>query len=409
MGRQITPNIMMSHFKSAGLSADHIQLLFNPEDAQDVKLAFDMLKDIWNIPQLQPQGSSKTPGFLETRESLWILGKMLYHMIFPYLCVDLSLSEQVKHLSAATHLAMVLYKLAGKDFIPTNLYIDLIIMVKNVLFCIAKTRVNDPDGKFWIILLGTDRLEELFSILRTMIGNDANLDVYQLVCCLVGTTEVSNILAKYPKWDCSPRQLKLPSLSRESKVIPDSADHIKLACWWENVKVKKISLQTSWNCGRHLVEQDSDTIKSTLQELVVSKSSSVWFFDHFGWILNQTGGPVQANWPNSELDLQFSSECSPVQVQRGLNHEPNSNLNNIIKIILIDIIIVQRTWQRGKSPMSHWRGGFPLCHVKQVRRNPPTLHWISQSDTMKRIPPMSHRKSLSDMAKGETPSPRWKC
>lgn len=148
MGRQITPNIMMSHFKSAGLSADHIQLLFNPEDAQDVKLAFDMLKDIWNIPQLQPQGSSKTPGFLETRESLWILGKMLYHMIFPYLCVDLSLSEQVKHLSAATHLAMVLYKLAGKDFIPTNLYIDLIIMVKNVLFCIAKTRVNDPDGKF---------------------------------------------------------------------------------------------------------------------------------------------------------------------------------------------------------------------------------------------------------------------
>lgn len=45
-------------------------------------------------------------------------------MVFPYLCVDLSLSEQIEHLSAAAHLALALYKLAGKDFIPTNLYID---------------------------------------------------------------------------------------------------------------------------------------------------------------------------------------------------------------------------------------------------------------------------------------------
>jgi hypothetical protein len=48
MGCRITPNIMMAHFKSEGLSADHIRSLFNPDDAQDVKLAFDMLKDVWN-------------------------------------------------------------------------------------------------------------------------------------------------------------------------------------------------------------------------------------------------------------------------------------------------------------------------------------------------------------------------
>jgi hypothetical protein len=70
---------------------------------------------------------------------------MLYYMIFPYLCVDLSLSEQVKHLSATAHLALALYKMARKDFIPTNLYIDLIIMIKNVLFCIAKAKVDDPN------------------------------------------------------------------------------------------------------------------------------------------------------------------------------------------------------------------------------------------------------------------------
>jgi hypothetical protein len=74
--------------------------------------------------------------------------------------------------------------LAGKDFIPKNLYIDIMIMIKNVLFCVCKAKVDDPDGEFWIILLATDRLKELFRILRTMVSNDANLDILQLVCHL---------------------------------------------------------------------------------------------------------------------------------------------------------------------------------------------------------------------------------
>jgi len=261
---RVMPGILKDHFKSSGLSVDHVRSLFNPNDQQDVKLAFDMLKDIWSMPRIS---TNPHPGFQKAREAVWILGKLLYHTVFPYLCVDLSLSEQIEHLSAAAHLALALYKLAGKDFIPTNLYIDLMIMIKNVLFCVAKAKIDDPDGELWIILLATDRLEELFGILRTMVGNDANLDILQLVCRLAGTTEVSNILAKYPQWDRAPRRLKLPALSRESKEIPDSADHIKPASWRGNVKVKDVSLQTSWNRGRRLVEDECSFVKAVLTEL----------------------------------------------------------------------------------------------------------------------------------------------
>ena len=132
---------------------------------------------------------------------MWILGTLLFHLVFPYLCVDLLLSEQIKHLSAAAHLALALYKLAEKNFILTNLYIDVMIMIKNVLFSVAKAKINDLDGGFWVILLGTDQLEELFRILRTMVDTDVNLDILQLISCLDGTTEVSNILAKYLQWD----------------------------------------------------------------------------------------------------------------------------------------------------------------------------------------------------------------
>lgn len=75
----------------------------------------------------------------------------------------------------------------------TLLYASLIIQIKNTYFCVTKAKVDDPDGKFWIILLGTDQLEQLLGTLRTM-GNDANLDI-QLVIHLSGTTEIFDILA----------------------------------------------------------------------------------------------------------------------------------------------------------------------------------------------------------------------
>ena len=282
-GCRIMPDMTMNHLRSAGLSPDHIRALFNPEDQQDVKLAFDMLKDIWTLPRTS---TNQNRGFMESREALWILGKLLYHMVFPYLCVELSISEQLEHLGATAHLALALYKLASTEFIPKNLYIDLMIMIKNVFFCVAKAKVDDPDSEFFLILQGTDRLEELFGILRTMVGNDANLDVLQLVSRLAGTTEVSNILAKYPHWDRSPRRLKLSALTRESKEIPDSADHIKPGSWHGNVKVKDVSLQTSWNRGRRMVEEECEIVKLVLQEL--DQTDGVDILSPFGSLLFET-------------------------------------------------------------------------------------------------------------------------
>jgi hypothetical protein len=127
--------------------------------------------------------------------------------------------------------------------------------------------LSNPNDDFYIILLGTDRLEELFGILRTMVGNDANLDILQLVSRLAGTTEVANILAKYPQWDRTPRRLKLPALSRDSKELPGSVDHIKPASWRGNVRVADVSLQTSWARGRQLVEEECPLLSSVLADV----------------------------------------------------------------------------------------------------------------------------------------------
>ncbi|KAJ7256659.1 hypothetical protein C8J57DRAFT_1437007 [Mycena rebaudengoi] len=224
LGIHLTPGIMRTHFSSTGHTSDHIRSVFNPDDKQDVLLAFEMLKDIWSLPPCPP-GTS--PGISAARDAHQTLGKLLYHFVSPYICVDFSLSEQLEHLSAAAHLALA--------------------------------KVDDPLGKFWLILLGTDRLEQLFGLVRTMIGNDSNCDVLQLADRLRSTVEVAAILAKHPHWDRTPRRLRLPPMTRDSRILSEHSNHIKPSL--------EVTPLTCWNGGRRLVEDECPWATAILREL----------------------------------------------------------------------------------------------------------------------------------------------
>lgn len=169
-------------------------------------------------------------------------------------------------------------------------------MIKNVYFCVAKTKIDNPEGSFWIILLGTDRLEELFGNLRTMIGNDAHLDILQLSWRLSSTAEVANILAKYPHWDRLPRRLKLPALTLNGEPLPASSDHLKPRSWRGNVSVACVTLQTSWARGRRIIEQEFPEVADHLKQLeVLMATSDSERFD----ILSPCGKPLVTFTPAS--------------------------------------------------------------------------------------------------------------
>lgn len=105
----------------------------------------------------------------------------------------LSLHEQLTCLSAAAHLVLALYSCEQGDFIPIQLYFNLMSMVKNAYFCVAKAQQDDPDGQFWIILLGTDGLEKVFGKVCTMIGNDHHVDQLQLTNHIDGAVQCVKI------------------------------------------------------------------------------------------------------------------------------------------------------------------------------------------------------------------------
>ncbi|KAJ8518371.1 hypothetical protein ONZ45_g4578 [Pleurotus djamor] len=262
------------------LTSARVEYLLRPDDKQDVQTAYELIQTIWNIPQ----SNSTDPATFSTRCAINTLGKMFRHLTLPYICIDMSLSEQLTHLSAAAHLlfAMLLEDKAGAALMPYQLYTDIMIMIKNVYFCVAKTIVDQPDGNFWLILLGTDRLEVLFGILRTMVGNDANLDVLQLVLRLTGTTEVSTILAKHPEWDRSPRRLQLPALSNNGNNVHRGVDHINPNSWKGDVSVRNVNLGLCWEMGRNKIKVDCPRLHLILDRLLAKDITGIDILRPFG-------------------------------------------------------------------------------------------------------------------------------
>jgi len=133
----------------------------------------------------------------------------------------------------AAHLALYLYhdNLVHTKFMPVQSYVDIILMIKNVYFCIAKVKINNPLGKFYIILLGTDCIKIFFGFIHTAIGTDTNVDMIQLGSCASGLTKVAIILAEHPEWDHGPRCLQLPVIMKDTGDITSKADHINPASW----------------------------------------------------------------------------------------------------------------------------------------------------------------------------------
>ncbi|KAJ7498368.1 hypothetical protein B0H11DRAFT_1909401 [Mycena galericulata] len=254
LGFVITPAIIKQHLRAAGHSQEQVDAFLNPNDKQDVYLGYQLLKAMWSLP-VAPAESS--PGFIRTRKALRMFGQLGYHLLMPYIFIDLSLHQQLVHLSTAAHLLLILYsdEKAGTSFMANQTFGNLMIMIKNVFFCIAKTKIDIPDAEFFIILLGTDRLEVLFGLIRTAIGTDVNVDMYQLSTRASNLTEATIILANRPHWDRSPRRLKLPMIINEAGDISPNADHITPAAWKGDVRVQNINLWTAWKQGRQIAEE----------------------------------------------------------------------------------------------------------------------------------------------------------
>ncbi|KAH8983773.1 hypothetical protein EDB86DRAFT_3066228 [Lactarius hatsudake] len=243
----VTPALLHFHFRANNMPPHCILYLLNPTDHQD---------EVWSLP---PPAPTDKPSFVAARDALQMLGSLFRHLVLPFVQVSLSLHEQLVHLSAAAHLAMFLFtaKSAQSKAMPSLTFKDLVLLVKNTYFCVAKAKIYTPDGDFYLILNGTDQLESTFGVVRSMVGNDTNADVLTPGYCLSHAIECLNIFLEHPAWDRSPRHLHLCRIEDGNGDVLSKSDHITPASWKGNVNVHNVSLVTTWNLGHALLELEN--------------------------------------------------------------------------------------------------------------------------------------------------------
>ncbi len=272
-GIHITLSILSNHLASNGLHLYQIQSLLNLSNKQDVVLMFKLLQAVWSLPPPTPADHEKHLGYAQACIALNLLGQMCFYLVMPYLNIDLSLWEQLEYLSAAAHICLALFThdSAQTKLMPFQLYGDIMIMIKNVYFSVAKVKTMylAQDHDFWIILLGTDHLEVNFGIVRTENGNDTNVDVLQLLDKLSHITEISTILTKHPEWDRAPQRLHLKPIMNDnidSNNLTQEHDHINPVSWNGDMNVQHVILATCWKLGQDLVEGSLATLDPQLVE-----------------------------------------------------------------------------------------------------------------------------------------------
>ena len=254
----ITSALLHFHLKENNVSTLRLDYLLNPHDRQNIPLCYSLLKEVWSLRDPSP---SDKPSFVAARRALQLLGTLFHHIIVPFIQINLSLHEQLSHLSAAAHFATFLYTINGakNKALQSLTFQDIILLVKNAYFCATKTKVSSPNSKFWIILLGTDRLESMFGLVQSMVGMDKNADILQLGMWLSHAVECLNIFEKYPEWDHGPKRLKLPAIEDGNGNVLAKVNHINPNSWTGDVRVTNVSLATSWNLGQELTESEDPT------------------------------------------------------------------------------------------------------------------------------------------------------
>ncbi len=239
---------MKTHFRR-DISAATLRSLLNPNDKQDVPLTLGPLSCFRAQSEERDDDSVSLKA---SRRIFNLLGHLYTDLLEPYTNVTLSLSDQLLHLSSLAHLMMVLYSVYKGNLCSVQLYYDTMVVIKSAYFCVAKTKVADPDGRFWLSMLGTDALEKLFGIVRTMVSTDTNCDILQLNERLTSAAMVSEIF-NHPDWSKGPRRLQITSTVeevKESRRVSQKVDHINPKSWVGDVGVRGVNMKTCWKNGR---------------------------------------------------------------------------------------------------------------------------------------------------------------
>jgi hypothetical protein len=166
---------------------------------------------------------------------------MLGCFVLPFITVSMTLSMQLELLSTYSHLATAMYVVHGLACLTGALYADSQSIVKNIFITVARLQLIDKNLCFYLLMEGTDRLENLFCECRTQ-DHSRNFDIDQLAQKLAVATLINAAFERNPDLNHGHRKLNL-----EGAI---GVDRINPASWKGDTCVGNVDLKKEWDSGR---------------------------------------------------------------------------------------------------------------------------------------------------------------
>ena len=223
----------------AGMSEDKANQLLDPADKQNVPKAVTLLQAICDLRRFPLD--DLLPSDQAVLQRFHFFGEVISSFLSPFIDVALSLEEQIISLVKYAHLTCACWLRHGSAFMTGALYADTQAIVKNIIFSLAKQQILDSTQNFYIILDGTDRLEQVFSDARTQ-DHSRNFDLLQLSQKLATASTINNIFLRNPDLNRGHVRLNLTAAT--------GVDHINPKSCLGDLTSGSVNIQALWVTGQ---------------------------------------------------------------------------------------------------------------------------------------------------------------
>ena len=103
------------------------------------------------------------------------------------------------------------------------MYHDMKSTIQDAFIAAEKFNRTKPDEDLLLMLLGTDQLERLFSVIRTM-THAKNCDLLELLDRYQLASSIEKVFQKHPEWKSNDRLTIRETLDHSSPFSPFSMD-----------------------------------------------------------------------------------------------------------------------------------------------------------------------------------------
>ncbi|KAJ7727820.1 hypothetical protein DFH07DRAFT_970034 [Mycena maculata] len=216
-----------------------VHQLLNPNDAQNVPTALDLVDAIIQLRDLKPPSSNVE--LAATLDSTHLLGYLFENFSHPFITPEASLSDQIRMLSTYAHLAFVLFREFHTDFMSNQLYRDTQTTVKNIVFSVAKQQLLDPNVKVNANEDGTDPVECHFGFMRMAGGHNSAMSYKQGVERNGWACDIQGVYSRWPQLHQESRRRRITRTSHK--------DHLNTSKWIADLLAGCCDLIDCWCLG----------------------------------------------------------------------------------------------------------------------------------------------------------------